>query len=60
MKVCRVYVDGIEARKVEHQVKGPGPIKTEDEMMAGAAKEAIEGIEQQVTSTESDNWEVPS
>jgi endoribonuclease Dicer len=57
MKVCLVYVNGIEAGKVEHQVKGPGPIKTEEEMMAGAAKEAIEGIERQVTSTESDNWE---
>jgi endoribonuclease Dicer len=56
-KVCRVYVDGIEAGKVEGSVKGPGPIATEEGMMADAAKEAIEGMEQRVTSTDTDIWE---
>jgi hypothetical protein len=59
VKVCCVYVDGCEAApKVECPVKGPGPIMTEEDMRAAAAKGAIEGIEQRITADSTmDMWE---
>ncbi|KAH9978359.1 P-loop containing nucleoside triphosphate hydrolase protein [Russula compacta] len=48
VKVCRVYVDGIEAGRKECPIGGPGPVVTERGMMKGAAKKAIEGVEQRI------------
>ena len=48
VRVCRVYLDGIEAGRKECPIRGPGPVVTERGMMEGAAKDAIEGVEQRI------------
>ena len=45
-KVCLVHVNGYEASRVEDAIKSPG---TERDLMKKAAKEAIEGVELQIT-----------
>ena len=47
-RVCCVYVNGLEAGKVEHAIKGAGPVVTEKEMKEEGAKKAIQGVEQQI------------
>ena len=60
-KVCCVHVNGYEASRVKSAVKGPG---TERDLTGRAAKEAVEGVEQQIaTRTEvwgssDEDWEI--
>jgi endoribonuclease Dicer len=56
VRVCCVYIDGYETGKVEHAIKGTGPTVTEEDMMMGAAKDAIEGIEERILS-EGSSWD---
>ena len=51
-KVCCVHVNGYEASRVKDAIKGPG---TERDLMRRAAKEAIEGVEQQI-ATRTEEW----
>jgi endoribonuclease Dicer len=52
-KVCCVHVNGYEASRVKDAIKNPG---TEGDLMRKAAKEAIEGVEQQI-ATRTEVWE---
>jgi dsRNA-specific ribonuclease len=55
-KVCCVYVNGLEAGRAEHNIKGPGPVVSGREMVEAAAKKAIEEVEKQIAAR-MDLWE---